>query len=161
MYCPKCATPIEGGKFCRACGANVSLIPQALTGSLEAQVARGSGSLGQMPGIEKATARFFAGIGLIMAALAALSFAPAGRLWWFWILIPAFGSIGNAVGQYLIYRAQQRQHVPLASVVDTGQLPHLVSGKVGEASSPFLPGSVIEETTRHLEPVERGEKTER
>jgi hypothetical protein len=33
MYCPKCAAQIEDTqKFCRACGANVSLVSQALEG---------------------------------------------------------------------------------------------------------------------------------
>ena len=35
MFCPKCATQnIDGASFCRACGANISLIPQALSGQL-------------------------------------------------------------------------------------------------------------------------------
>src|SRR5438552_8275796 len=35
MFCPKCATQnIEGAHFCRVCGANISLIPQALSGQL-------------------------------------------------------------------------------------------------------------------------------
>ena len=35
MFCPKCAAQnIDGAHFCRACGANLSLIPQALTGEL-------------------------------------------------------------------------------------------------------------------------------
>jgi hypothetical protein len=32
MYCPQCANPVDGTKFCRSCGANVSLVPQALAG---------------------------------------------------------------------------------------------------------------------------------
>ena len=35
MFCPKCATQnSEGASFCRSCGANISLVPQALTGQL-------------------------------------------------------------------------------------------------------------------------------
>src|SRR5215831_16158018 len=35
MFCPKCATQNgEGAKFCRACDANISLVPQALTDQL-------------------------------------------------------------------------------------------------------------------------------
>ena len=35
MFCPKCATQnLEGASFCRSCGANISLIPQALSGQL-------------------------------------------------------------------------------------------------------------------------------
>ena len=33
MFCPKCATQnLDGASFCRSCGANISLIPQALAG---------------------------------------------------------------------------------------------------------------------------------
>ena len=33
MFCPKCATQnIDGASFCRVCGANISLVPQALSG---------------------------------------------------------------------------------------------------------------------------------
>ena len=35
MFCPKCATQnVDGASFCRSCGANVSLVPQALSGQL-------------------------------------------------------------------------------------------------------------------------------
>ncbi len=35
MFCPKCATQnVDGASFCRSCGANISLIPQALSGQL-------------------------------------------------------------------------------------------------------------------------------
>ncbi len=36
MFCPKCATQnVDGASFCRSCGANISLIPQALNGQLQ------------------------------------------------------------------------------------------------------------------------------
>ncbi len=161
MFCPRCAAPIEGGKFCRSCGANVSLVPQALTGDLAVGVRPGSGGRGQMPGIEKATASLFSGIGLIFAALAALKYAPAGRIWWFWILIPAFASIGRAVGQYLKYRAQQHQHFLLAPVVEPSLDPARVGEPLFEASTPVPPASITEGTTRHLVPIERSERDER
>jgi len=35
MFCPKCAAKnLEGASFCRVCGANISLIPGALSGQL-------------------------------------------------------------------------------------------------------------------------------
>jgi len=35
MFCPKCATQnVDGAHFCRSCGANISLVPQALTGQI-------------------------------------------------------------------------------------------------------------------------------
>jgi len=38
MFCPKCATQnVDGASFCRSCGANISLVPQALSGQLAAR----------------------------------------------------------------------------------------------------------------------------
>ena len=181
MYCPKCAAPIEGGKFCRACGANVSLIPQALTGRLATGEPVVPGKTGKLPSLEVAASSFFTGIGFLVVSFAVLSFAPAGRIWWFWFLIPAFGSIGRAVGEYLRYRQQQRTSEGLAPAVDTGRLtplrpvgdeagllsvssipvPGSVPGSVPESVPGSVPGSVIEETTRHLDPVGGVERASR
>ena len=36
MFCPKCAAQnLDGTSFCRVCGANISMIPQALSGELQ------------------------------------------------------------------------------------------------------------------------------
>ncbi|MGH9956462.1 MAG: zinc-ribbon domain-containing protein, partial [Pyrinomonadaceae bacterium] len=33
MFCPKCAAQnLDGASYCRVCGANISLVPQAITG---------------------------------------------------------------------------------------------------------------------------------
>ena len=50
MFCPKCAAQnLDGASFCRVCGANVSLIPQALSGQLpeapEPEKGKGCGKL--------------------------------------------------------------------------------------------------------------------
>ena len=35
MFCPKCATQnLDGASFCRGCGANISLVSQALNGQM-------------------------------------------------------------------------------------------------------------------------------
>ena len=42
MFCPKCASQnVDGAHFCRACGANISLVPQALTGQFPVAPQRG------------------------------------------------------------------------------------------------------------------------
>ena len=153
MYCPNCAAQIDGTKFCRSCGANVSLVPQALTGQLSAGQGRSSEKSGREVSVEAMTSSFFSGIGLFVAAFAVLEFAPAGRIWWFWLLIPAFGAIGRGIGQYLRWRETARcepgggnrlasppsRPEPLAvpevgsgerfEVVDTGRLPGSVDRK--------------------------------
>ena len=190
MYCPNCATPIDGVRFCRSCGANVSLIPQALSGELPGEgQKKGDGREGQMrspsidawekvylgdpprpregqkppPSIEKAVSSIFSGLGLFVAAFAALGFAPAGRIWWFWLLIPAFGSLGHGVGQYLRWREQTRPAVLPPSGVShgfsSGMAPE--TGRLGgePTAASALPGSVVESTTRHLDqPLRSGEE---
>jgi len=167
MYCPNCTAVIEGSKYCRACGANVSLVAQALTGQL------GSGELAEATAerrsrvIEKAVSSLFSGLGLIVASIAVLNFAPGGRIWWYWLLVPAFASIGHAASQYLRYReiGRSRQvESPEALTarlsadrlgVQPGEpsLERLQSGQVNQRD--LTPASVVEQTTRHLEPLAR------
>lgn len=158
MYCPNCATPIDGVRFCRSCGANVSLIPQALSGELPGEgQKKGDGREGQKPppSIEKAVSSIFSGLGLFVVAFAALGFAPAGRIWWFWLLIPAFGSLGHGVGQYLRWRELSRAAVLPPSGVAPGVFSGVApeTGRLGgePAAASTLPGSVVESTTRHLD----------
>ena len=161
MFCPNCAATIDGARFCRSCGANVSLVPQALTGQLPAPGSSVGDKRGNSAGIEKATSSFFSGIGLFIAAFAVLSFAPGGRIWWFWLLIPAFGSIGHGVGQYLRHRELERKRslgLPETERgVDTGRLlagPPEPSRPPAPIEAPIAAGgSIVEQTTRHLEPV--------
>ena len=157
MFCPNCAATIDGSRFCRSCGANVSLVSQALTGELPAAGVSVGEKSGQSTGIEKAVSSIFSGIGLFIAAFGVMRFAPAGRIWWFWLLIPAFGSIGHGVGQYLRYRELERKRrlvMPQAEFgVDTGRLPTALP-EPGRVVDPVVAGrSVVEQTTRHLEPV--------
>ena len=42
MFCPRCAAQnTEEAKFCRACGADISLVPQAMSGALAERLAAG------------------------------------------------------------------------------------------------------------------------
>ena len=86
MYCPNCAAPIDGVKFCRSCGSNVSLVPQAMSGQLpQSDDAKdkwrqghhhlglgASPSLEEEPSIERAISCFFSGIGFLVAAMFAV-----------------------------------------------------------------------------------------
>ena len=75
MYCPNCATPITGTKFCRTCGANVSQVSQALTGQLPAQ---GLSKAEKPPSIERAAGSFFSGLAFILVSFSVFFFR-AGR----------------------------------------------------------------------------------
>ncbi|HMF55269.1 MAG TPA: zinc ribbon domain-containing protein [Pyrinomonadaceae bacterium] len=164
MFCPKCAAEnMEGAHFCRACGSNISLVPQALTGSLpEAQSAdqpddrmsrRARRKMEKQASVEHAIKNIFTGLAFIAVAIAVLFFAPAGRIWWFWMLIPAITTLGGGIAEYVRFKNQ-------------GQLPQATSFPAQAAMSPPprvsaipsrntgelypQPPSVTEGTTRHL-----------
>src|ERR1041384_8318266 len=95
MFCPKCATKnLDGASFCRTCGANISLVPQALTGQLaqppvEEEFYEGRrGKRGKELTLDRAFKHIFMGIAFFIVAIA-LS-RTIGQVWWFWMLIPAF-----------------------------------------------------------------------
>jgi hypothetical protein len=166
MYCPNCAAPIDGVKFCRSCGSNVSLVPQAMSGQSpqsEAPVGElhfGVHRLGRRhrrrePSVEGAAISFFSGIGFIIAAIAILFYAPAGASWWWSFLIPAFATIGQGVGQYLQWREQQRKQSILERPVNQPgahqSFPQPPAIHAPTTSELVKPSSVTEHTTRHLE----------
>src|SRR3989441_2490110 len=79
MFCPKCATQnIDGASFCRACGANISLIPQALSGQLpqaredeEIEIGRrGRRRHRSEASIDHAIKKVFMGIAFIVVSIA-------------------------------------------------------------------------------------------
>jgi hypothetical protein len=105
MYCPKCATQnAEDTKFCRSCGTNLSLVPQALTGRLpEAPSGRRrhrgrNFEHGGHASLANGITKFFVGLGFLIVSFA-LALSSVGRGWWFWMLIPAFASLGKGVAQ--------------------------------------------------------------
>jgi hypothetical protein len=170
MYCPNCAAPIDGVKFCRSCGSNVSLVQQAMSGQLpqseasEDELHFGVHHRGRPhhrknrkkePSVEEAVTKFFAGIGFVAAAIAILVFIPSGIFWWWSMLIPAFSVIGHGVGEYLQWKEQQRKQASLnlpanqpVANQSSAQSPALSAPTTSEL---VKPSSVTEHTTRHLE----------
>ena len=156
MYCPKCAAQNgDDARFCRVCGINLSLIPQALTGQLPApQVVeydrRGRARKG--PSLERGVSAIFMGIGFAVVALALLAFT---RNWWgIFMLIPAFSMLGSGVSMVLAYKNQLRAgQAPFIS----GEPPALRRPTTGELIAPppageaAPPPSVTEGTTRILD----------
>ena len=113
MFCPKCAAQnIDGAHFCRACGANISLVPQALSGQLP--VASDDESERQkrrkhrnQPTLDSGIRDVCTGFGFLAVAVALAIFGrPIGaQVWWFWMLLPAFGMLGTGISK--IVRANQ------------------------------------------------------
>jgi hypothetical protein len=170
IYCPKCATQNKDDSifmpttielpprfvYCRSCGSNLTLVPQALTGRLpEAPSSRrrhrnrhheDEGPATIANGITKA----FMGVGFILVSFGALLFAPAGRLWWFWLLIPAFAMLGKGVAEIVSARyapnlTQGATQSVVPPIARPGELP--LHNDVR-----FPPPSVTEHTTRQLDP---------
>ena len=156
MYCPNCAAPIEGVKFCRGCGTNVALVPQAMSGEL-AELTEGSSRLRHrgIASVERAASTFFSGVGFVLVALAIAEFMPGGASWWFWMLIPAFTLIGTGVGQYLRVKADRADRAEQLRYAAPTQLPSAQPASLDVPRTPTTSNlgekaSVTEDTTRHL-----------
>ena len=177
MYCPQCAVQnMEGAKFCRACGADISLVLDALKGSLPSKGGLPSASgIGQARGeqevrkhrkqrparMDRGVQDIFKGIGFLCVVLIGM-LAFRGAFWWtIWFVIPAFKNIGEGIGQ--IVRAQQEQRrltmpaqvyanasvrsLPLAGASGFKELSSLDTAEIANNAPP----SITEMTTRHLD----------
>lgn len=155
MYCPRCATQnSDDTKFCRSCGSNLSLVPQALTGRLPEQRYGRRHRRGRDEGpasIEGGITRAFMGVGFLLVSAGAFFFAPAGHLWWFWLLIPAFAMLGKGVADIV---ASLRVPQALPPVSQTALPPGVHTGESPPRNDAlFPPPSVTEQTTRQLDPT--------
>ena len=162
MYCPNCATSnLEGARFCRSCGADISLVPQALTGHLPESAPVGPIDESRRhrhrrrgePSIDKAVRNVFMGIGFICVAIA-LAYMPMGRAWWFWMLIPGFSMLGGGVAEYMRLKHLEQRTLPGAPRVPAfGPAPPQRAQELPRRNTAELvmpPPSVTENTTRHL-----------
>ncbi len=151
MFCPKCATNnLDGASFCRGCGANISMVPQALTGQIAPppageieETGRRRGKRGKEATLDHAFKNIFMGIAFFIVAIA-LS-RSIGQAWWFWMLIPAFSMMGTGIAQYIRLKERQKQAYlqppPSRSYIEPAQAPNELRPPVA---------SVTEGTTRHL-----------
>ena len=146
MFCPKCATQnLDGASFCRGCGANISLVPQALTGQLantneETSLSQEHGRRrGRALTLDQAFKNVFLGIAFFVIAIV-LS-RTIGQAWWFWMLLPAFSLVGTGIAQYVRIREREKRYTP--------SLPPSPARHTEQLMPPPVP-SVTEGTTRHL-----------
>jgi hypothetical protein len=175
MFCPKCGTEnADGASFCRGCGSNISLVPQALTGTLRDPSAREDVRLsrgerreiererrrkhGKPASIEGAVVPFFGGIGFLLVGLVIMAFMPGGAEWGFWMFIPAFLMIGSGVSQYLRWQQAQKSaptfpaYTPPPSAIPSAPLRPTQLQTPRATSEIYPPGSVTEGTTKLLDP---------
>ena len=169
MFCPKCATQnVEGASFCRVCGANIGLVPQALTGQLPTAPApddvysrrrrrlnRDDGP----PSLEKGIGRICSGLGFIVASLVVM-FWLGGFTWGWVFLIPGFSNIGKGIAAIVAAKRNKPASLLPASlggpnaylrgVPQSLASPALETRKLNTNELiPPVP-SVTEGTTRHL-----------
>src|SRR5215510_6594340 len=145
MYCPQCAAPIDGLKFCRNCGTNVSLVSQAITGRLPESRANES------PSFARGLRRLFVGVSFLIVAIYLMR--PGGERWGVWLLVPGFGILARGIAELIRVKQEQRATFSSASgAVAPPLTPH------GEFLAPTTsklapPASITEETTRHFDPT--------
>lgn len=152
MFCPRCGIQTaDSATFCRGCGFSLSLVSQALTGNLAGvPTRRDEDHKGKKPpNLAEVFTTISSGLGFVLMALASLFFAPAGRIWWYWVLIPAFPLFGKGIAMIVELKLGQRRAAAL-------QLPAPPARKAGEPAAGDTqriapPPSVVEATTRQLE----------
>ena len=163
MFCPKCATQnLDGASFCRGCGANISLVSQALTGQMTqpqppaAQEVEEEGGFcsprrrrGKELTLDSAFKNAFIGVAFLIISIALSRTIGAG--WWFWMLIPAFSLMGTGLAQYIRIRDREKRTVigqPRVHPVMQRNEPQSLPRRTDELRPPVP--SVTEGTTRHL-----------
>ncbi len=163
IYCPRCAAQnIEDAKFCRSCGTDISLIPQALTHTLPLPATKNKKSSVKKPlTIEDATERFFTGIAFLLIVIGGAIFFTKGFMIWIWFLIPGFACIGSGIGKYLQFRHEQQ--IGIGSSSHNFKPPSFLNPNARETEElpasdvPSLPrGSVTDGTTRLFDTVPNG-----
>jgi hypothetical protein len=173
MYCPRCAAQnADDAKYCRGCGADISLVPQAITGQLAERLGQEAVPGGrrrhgrERPAtIERAVKSFIMGIGFVCVAIAISRYMPGGHMWWFWLLLPAFALMGEGVAIYLRQKQDQSRLSPplLTPPQQTHAIPPTFRGKdlpARDTGEMIPPPSVTEGTTRHLSVPIKGQGTE-
>jgi len=159
MFCPKCATNnADGASFCRGCGANISLVPQALTGQMMQapveEVEEGGRRRGRRREkevtLDQAFKNMFMGMAFLIISIA-LS-RTIGAVWWFWMLIPAFSLMGKGVAQYMRVREREKRMAMMPPRMPGIQSPQTGPTALPRRTDELRPAvpSVTENTTRHL-----------
>jgi hypothetical protein len=112
------------------------------------------------PSLEKAIKNIFTGIAFLLVTIV-LAFTPMGRAWWFWMLIPAFATLGGGVAEWLRLKQAETRALPpdstrgaiIATPARGVELPRRNAAELPRRSTAELimqPPSVTEGTTRHL-----------
>jgi hypothetical protein len=173
MYCPRCAAQnVDDAKFCRACGADIRLVPHALAGRLarreeEEDDDDDAADAGGEASVERGVRKLVFGVCYMVVFL--LSMFYFRQLWWmtFWFVFPAISKISAGVGILARASHESRQlrgaNTGQLRANETSALPRVRLNEIAPADTSEIvapPLSVTEGTTRHLGAVERGAREE-
>lgn len=173
MYCPRCAAQnLDDAKFCRACGADIRLVPQALQGTLPPgaalertetrKAAKRRKEKRRAPAtVDAGLKSIFTGFGLFVIFLIGL-FVFRGAFWLtIWFVIPALANVGEGIGTLIRARQEAKARLTGATLGytddDNFRPAAFTTHAAGELTSPdtreIVPthASVTEVTTRHLD----------
>jgi hypothetical protein len=168
MYCPKCGTENTGEvRFCRKCGAELETVAALVEGKLVIADPDEKKGYFQNPSWEKALVPFFFGVAIMIASFI-LGFDPftGAPTPWLALLFVAFPIVGFGIAQIIKVSNKEKERAsvkvrPAAGRFVKGSgakgLPEsrtdYVSPDEGreEREPEYVPSSVVEGTTRHLE----------
>ena len=173
MFCPKCGTENpDSGKFCRSCGTDLGVITKVLSGR-SAGVGRFDYALSESEIKENrrkdpdevfanGIKEFVGGLGFVaVAVILGWTGIIGGKVWWFWLLIPAAAMIGNGVANFwkskrlekrLASAADQPNFLnqPTANTALPPSQTNYVAPETRYQTGDLVPPSVTDNTTRHL-----------
>jgi hypothetical protein len=184
MFCPKCGIQNpETGKFCRSCGTNLGNVSAVLSGNLP-QAVHDPAVLNPHQTEKRrkdpsdvcgeSTRNIILGIGFFIISIILLVTNVAnGRGWWWAMLFPAFGLLSSGISEYLKYKRMTNSAVNFRSQNQPSLEQAPVSPNLPPVQTEYVkpteksiydtgelvasPGSVTENTTRHLEMNSEGE----
>ena len=174
MFCPKCGTQNpENGKFCRSCGTDIAVVTNALAGK-NTGVNKFDFALAELEKKDKrrknpddvfadGIREIFGGLGFVaVAVILAVTGIIGGKVWWFWLLIPATAMMGNGIAN--IWKSKRMAKRIKADDVEPNLLnqpqPNAVLPPINSEyiapetrykTGDLVPPSVTDSTTRHLE----------
>jgi hypothetical protein len=143
MYCPACAAPnIENAQYCRACGADISFLSQAVTRPEPENEKRR----------EQGLRNSFIGAGFLLLAMIMLFAAPSPANWalGFSMLCAGFPLLGAGIATILSVRRHE-----LARGMGTREAQKLTGQSIPQlpprsTSEIVTPPSITEGTTKTL-----------
>ena len=90
------------------------------------------------------------GIAFVVVSILVMEYAPAGKIWWFWMLIPAAGWLGRGIAELMrLKSAKKLEPGSSQPQLNTVRLQDLPAPKTGELLTPVP--SVTEGTTKLLD----------